>query len=121
MQMRDYTTYVLQEAQPLIQNLYTQEQAIEEAKKLRDRQKQRNAENAAERARKDLLRAGQPPTSLYQFFTATEEADATAFRTAWQENQKDDCLREEVKSYYKENFEAPNIDLLISAQASKVW
>ncbi len=111
--MRDYTTYVLQEAQPLIQNLYTQEQAIEEAKKLRDRQKQRNAENAAERARKDLLRAGQPPTSLYQFFTATEEADATAFRTAWQENQKDDCLREEVKSYYKENFEAPNIDLSI--------
>jgi CRISPR-associated protein Cmr2 len=108
---RDYITYQLQEVQSQIENLYTQEQAVEEAKQARDRQRQRDAERDAERARKTLLRETQSPSAVYQFLATTEKANATAFRNEWQSNNlRVECLREAVKGYYQANFEAPKID-----------
>lgn len=107
---RDYITYELQEVQRLIGNLQTQEYAVEEAKQARDRQRQRDAERDAERAREALLRVTQSPSAIYQFLAATENADATAFRNQWQSNNlKVECLREAIRGYYQENFEAPKI------------
>lgn len=109
---RDYITYELQEAQSRIENLHLQEQAIEEAKQQRDRQKQRDAERVAEQARESLLRATQSPSAIYHFLVATKRADETAFRTKWQDNNREiDGLRNDLRNYYKENFESPNIDL----------
>ena len=113
---RDYITYELQEALSRINNLNTQEQAIEDARQQRDGQRRRDAEQASQQAREALLHAIHSPSAIYQFLAATEEADATAFRTQWQnESQKVDYLRDQsaLRSYYLEHFESPKIDLAI--------
>ncbi len=114
---RDYITYVIQGIQDLIENVHMQEEAIKDGKELKDSQKQKDAEKAAERARETLRRATQSPSAIFQFLAASEEADATAFRTMWQmwqwKNPKVDYLLDNVRSYYEENFESPSIDLTV--------
>lgn len=114
---RDYITNVIQGIQDLIENVHMQEQAIKDGKELKDSQKQKDAEKAAELARETLRRATQSPSAIFQFLAASEEADATAFRTVWQmwqwKNPKVDYLLDNIRGYFEENFEAPSIDLTV--------
>jgi len=120
---RDHIVYELQRRQDQLNELHKQEQNIEAAKQQRDKPKQKDAEKAAEQARKVLLRATRLPVAIYEFFTATEIADDTALRTTWQEmilNARNVDLLEELskdwkagKSYYEDIFKSPEIDLAI--------
>jgi CRISPR-associated protein Cmr2 len=120
---RDHIVYGLQRRQDQLNELYKQEQNIEAAKQQRDKPKQKDAEKAAEQARRALLRATRLPVAIYEFFTATERADDTALRTTWQEMTHDarnvDLLEELAKdwkagkSYYEDIFKSPKIDLTV--------
>src|SRR6266487_2632565 len=118
---RDHIVYELQIRQDQLNELYKQEQNIEAAKQQKDKPKQKDAEKAAEQARRALLRATRLPVAIYEFFTVTEIADDTALRTTWQEMTHDarnvDLLEELAKdwkagkSYYEDIFKSPKIDL----------
>jgi CRISPR-associated protein Cmr2 len=120
---RDHIVYELQRRQDQLNELYKQEQNIEAAKQQKDRPKQKDAEKAAEQARRMLLRTTRLPVAIYEFFTATEIADDTALRTTWQEMTHDarnvDLLEKLAKdwkagkSYYEDIFKSPKIDLAI--------
>src|SRR5438067_3620716 len=95
-------------------HLQHNEQTVEEAKQQKDKTKQKAAEGAAKKERGALLHATRFPSAIYYFLAATQFADETAWRTEWQENnQYVECLREDLRSYYQESFEAPkpNMDL----------
>jgi CRISPR-associated protein Cmr2 len=99
--MRDYINYELQKAQPLIEALHELEEPGKQDEK-------------AQQKRRSILNNTQSPSAIYQFFDATGYADGTAFRNIWQErNLSFECLQEEIKNYYKENFETPKIDLTL--------
>ena len=120
--MRDYITHDIQEAQSLLENLSTQEEAIKEGRRQRDRQQQRNAENAASQARDAIIRARHSPTAVYEYLAAVGVGSAVDFRSAWQDkNKKVDCLREDLQEYFQESFKSPKIDLSLLPSYSFVF
>lgn len=106
--MRDYINYELQKAQSLIEELHGLEEPGKQDEK-------------AQQKRRSILNNTQSPSAIYQFFDATGYVDGTAFRNIWQErNLSFECLQEEIKNYYKENFETPKIDLTLLPPCSFV-
>src|SRR2546429_1125851 len=89
--IRDYITARLQNVQPRIEQSYQQEEA----------------------------------TAIYQFFAATNKAKSIIVRSMWQRNNAGiDSLRplreNRLENYYRENFEAPKVDLAILPRYSFV-
>lgn len=64
-------------------------------------------------------------TAIYQFFAATNKAKSITVRSMWQRNNAGiDSLRplreNRLENYYRENFEAPKVDLAILPRYSFV-
>ena len=72
--IRDYITYEIQKAQSIIEELSIQEEALEEAKTQRNRQKQKEIEETAKQKREAIIKETFSPSAVYHFLAATKEA-----------------------------------------------
>jgi len=137
----DYITFELQARQPLIHDVYRQEQEIIRAKQEEEeaagqpeaekaaRQRRKDAERVAKQKRKALLHATRSPAACYHLLAITKTPDPkidseVELRTAWQEMERNvKCLQgqereygrsiKQVHIYYKEVFESPKINLTL--------
>lgn len=116
--MYDYIAQVLNDAQPLIQQLSEQEQLVVDARKSRDKNLQLQAEDKCRELRKQLLKSENTvqEASFYFHFLATEVANSDEFRSAWQNMalSVDELARLRqwnLEKFYKDNWHAPTPDL----------
>jgi CRISPR-associated protein Cmr2 len=108
--MRDYLTYEIQKNLSSIDELQKLEQVVDANK----RQDKKEAEEVAKQKRQAIIKRSHSPSTVYQFLAATKEADPTAFRTEWQNTNKNvQYPRDAVIEYYQKNSESPEIDLAL--------
>ncbi|PWH13946.1 MAG: hypothetical protein DDG60_09565 [Anaerolineae bacterium] len=113
----DFTVRFISDIQPQVKSLAEQEQKLENAKKSRDQNARREAEQKIRDVHKELL--GKSSNSIvYLYLTATQEADGDAFRASWQQDvlsHRDSPLQElkdwKLENFYKSIWERPKIDL----------
>ncbi len=116
MTIRDRTARIISDAQALIEQIATQEQAGRQA---RDRQTRKQAEDASNNLRSQLLKQTDA-SSIYLYLNATQAAGDVGVRSAWQTEmleEKDAPLRHlkgwEVDRLYEGYFATPAFNLAV--------
>ncbi len=107
--IRDYITYEIQEAQPLIEKIKIKEQSLEDAKAQDDRNEQDEAKKVVEQAWKALIDTTGSPSAIYHFLDLTKEIDPDAFRATWQKNSGFKPMQDDIKRCF-ETLNPPKID-----------
>jgi CRISPR-associated protein Cmr2 len=112
----EFSASVISEVKSQIESLARQEQAIEDAKRRRDKESRKQAEIERDKIHQQLL---ERDASIVQtYLAATQEADADSFRQAWQKwfLSTDDKPSQQLESwelqdFYQANWERPTVDL----------
>jgi len=119
----EFPENIIFEVKSQIVNLAKQEQAIENAKRSRDKEGRRKAEEERDKIHQELLKSD---TSVIQMYLAvTQEADSDSFRQAWQKwllSAPDRPLQQlknwGLEAFYQANWEHPTIDIFALPQFS---
>lgn len=115
----DYLASKLDEYQPHLNELNKIENKIGEAKKIRNKEEQKQLLKQLEKKSKQKRRElydSKEPSAIYKYLVATKKADPDAFREIWKEREKDkdvSLLEPLQKKYHGKNFQDPDKDAAI--------
>jgi len=114
----EFPANVISEVKLQIESLAEQKQAIEEAKRSRDKESRQKAEKERDKIHQQLLASD--ASIVHTYLAATKEADEDGFRQAWQKwfLATRDKLSQQLKSWELQNFyqahwKRPTIDLAL--------
>ena len=112
----EFSASVISEVKSQIESLAKQEQAIENAKRRRDKKSRKQAEIERDKIHQQLLKSD--ASIVHTHLAAVQKADGDSFRQAWQKwffsaRDKPSQRLESwgLQNFYQANWERPTIDL----------
>lgn len=108
----DYITDVLHDAQPVMDEWRAAIIAADRARQVRDQSEQQHQEQKAGSLGQKLLHAHAAATHYLVAVTdgESERKDMPALRTEWQrQNRRIDCLHKDMRAFYDNFYESPDI------------